>query len=160
VALRVREPVQPDLIRRRLPLVNRTFQYARAARETFFAILSRKGEVGPVLRLMHNLGFLGRYLPEFGALDCLVQHEFYHRYTADEHTLVCIDKLDATLFADSEKLRGYRQIFQKIEALHEACPNNSGDWYFSGDYPTPGGNKIVNKAFMNYMEKSENRAYA
>jgi len=104
-----------DLIRRRLPLVNRTFQYARAARETFFAILSRKGEVGPILRLMHNLGFLGRYLPEFGALDCLVQHEFYHRYTADEHTLVCIEKLDALLFADSEKLCGYRQIFQKIE---------------------------------------------
>ncbi|MEI6493516.1 MAG: [protein-PII] uridylyltransferase [Verrucomicrobiota bacterium] len=104
-----------DLVRRRLPLVNRTFQYARAARETFFAILSRKGEVGPVLRLMHNLGFLGRYMPEFGALDCLVQHEFYHRYTADEHTLVCIEKLDAMLFADSEKLSGYRKIFQKIE---------------------------------------------
>ncbi len=108
-------PELSDLIRRRLPLVNRTFQYARAARETFFAILSRKGEVGPVLRLMHNLGFLGRYMPEFGALDCLVQHEFYHRYTADEHTLVCIEKLDAMLFADSEKLSGYRKIFQKIE---------------------------------------------
>ena len=104
-----------DLVRRRLPLVNRTFQYARAARETFFAILSRKGEVGPVLRLMHNLGFLGRYMPEFGALDCLVQHEFYHRYTADEHTLVCIDKLDSMLFEDSEKLSGYRKIFQKLE---------------------------------------------
>lgn len=104
-----------DLVRRRLPLVNRTFQYARAARETFFAILSRKGEVGPILRLMHNLGFLGRYMPEFGALDCLVQHEFYHRYTADEHTLVCIEKLDAMLFADSEKLSGYRKLFQKIE---------------------------------------------
>lgn len=104
-----------DLIRRRLPLVNRTFQYARAARETFLAILSRKGEVGPVLRRMHNLGFLGRYMPEFGALDCLVQHEFYHRYTADEHTLVCIEKLDAMLFEDSEKLGGYRKIFQKIE---------------------------------------------
>jgi len=104
-----------DLVRRRLPLVNRTFQYARAARETFFAILSRKGEVGPVLRLMHNLGFLGRYMPEFGALDCLVQHEFYHRYTADEHTLVCIDKLDAMLFENSEKLGGYRNIFQKLE---------------------------------------------
>lgn len=108
-------PELSDLIRRRLPLVNRTFQYARSARETFLAILSRKGEVGPVLRLMHNLGFLGRYMPEFGALDCLVQHEFYHRYTADEHTLVCIEKLDATLFADSDRLRGYRQIFQKLE---------------------------------------------
>ena len=104
-----------DLIQRRLPLVNRTFQYSRAARETFFAILSRKGEVGPVLRLMHNLGFLGRYMPEFGALDCLVQHEFYHRYTADEHTLVCLGKLDAMLFENSEKLGGYRELFQKIE---------------------------------------------
>ncbi len=108
-------PELSDLIRRRLPMVNRTFQYARAARETFFAILSRKGEVGPVLRLMHNLGFLGRYLPEFGALDCLVQHEFYHRYTADEHTLVCIEKLDGTLFSNEDRLKGYRQIFQKLE---------------------------------------------
>jgi len=108
-------PELSDLVRRRLPLVNRTFQYASAARETLFAILSRKGEVGPVLRLMHNLGFLGRYMPEFGSLDCLVQHEFYHRYTADEHTLVCIEKLDGMLFADSERLSGYRKIFQKLE---------------------------------------------
>lgn len=104
-----------DLIQRRLSLVNRTFQYARAARETFFAILSHKGKVGPVLRLMHNLGFLERYIPEFGALNCLVQHEFYHRYTADEHTLVCIEKLDSILFAREDKFHGYRQIFQSIE---------------------------------------------
>ena len=104
-----------DLVRRRIPLVDRTFQYARAVRETFFAILSHKGEVGRILRLMHNLGFLGRYIPEFGALDCLVQHEFYHRYTADEHTLVCIEKLDSILFSDKEKLSGYRLLFQKFE---------------------------------------------
>ena len=104
-----------DLIRANLARVNRTFQYSKSARETFFAILSHKGAVAPVLRRMHDLGFLGRYMPEFGALDCLVQHEFYHRYTVDEHTLVCIEKLDEILFAKSEKLRGYREIFQKIE---------------------------------------------
>jgi len=109
------DPELSDLIRRRLQLVDRTFQYSRSARETFLAILSRKGEVGLVLRRMHDLGFLGRYLPEFGALDCLVQHEFYHRYTADEHTLVCVEKLDGTLFSDEDRLKGYRQIFQKLE---------------------------------------------
>ena len=51
-------------------------------------------------------------------------------------------------------------IFQSIEDLHKSCPNNLGDWYFTGNYPTPGGNKVVNKAFMNYMEgKKEYRGY-
>ena len=46
-------------------------------------------------------------------------------------------------------------VYQSIEGLHDACPNHSGDWYFSGDYPTPGGNKLVNKAFINYYEGKE-----
>ena len=50
-------------------------------------------------------------------------------------------------------------VFQSIENLHKACPNNLGDWYFSGEYPTPGGNKVVNKAFINYYEGSSSRAY-
>ncbi len=50
-------------------------------------------------------------------------------------------------------------IFQSLEDLHRACPNHKGDWYFSGDYPTPGGNKMVNKAFLNYMEGKNVRAY-
>ncbi len=108
-------PELSDLIGRRLHLIDRTFEYAVAARETFMAILSRKGEVGRILRLMHDLGVLGRYMPEFGELDCLVQHEFFHRYTADEHTLVCIEKLDAVLFSEQKKIHGYRQIFQKLE---------------------------------------------
>jgi amidophosphoribosyltransferase len=50
-------------------------------------------------------------------------------------------------------------IFQTIESLHRACPTNTGDWYFTGDYPTPGGNKVVNKAFINYMEGKNVRGY-
>ncbi len=50
-------------------------------------------------------------------------------------------------------------IYQTIEGLHQACPNTTGDWYFSGDYPTPGGNRVVNRAFMNFMENKNVRAY-
>jgi amidophosphoribosyltransferase len=50
-------------------------------------------------------------------------------------------------------------IYQTIETLHEACPNNKGDWYFTGNYPTPGGNRVCNKAFMNFMEGKDVRGY-
>jgi len=50
-------------------------------------------------------------------------------------------------------------IYQTIEDLHEACPNHTGDWYFTGNYPTPGGNKVVNKSFINYCEGKNERAY-
>lgn len=50
-------------------------------------------------------------------------------------------------------------IYQTVEDLHKACPNHLGDWYFTGDYPTPGGNKVVNRAFMNYVEGKNERAY-
>jgi amidophosphoribosyltransferase len=50
-------------------------------------------------------------------------------------------------------------IFQTIESLHIACPTNNGDWYFTGNYPTPGGNRVVNKAFINYMEGKNVRGY-
>ncbi|MCB9182369.1 MAG: class II glutamine amidotransferase [Flavobacteriales bacterium] len=52
-----------------------------------------------------------------------------------------------------------RIVFQSIEGLHAACPGHSGDWYFTGDYPTPGGNRVVNRAFINYMEGKNVRAY-
>lgn len=50
-------------------------------------------------------------------------------------------------------------VFQDIEGLHIACPNNKGDWYFSGNYPTPGGNRVVNNAYINYIEGKDKRAY-
>jgi len=108
-------PELADLLSRSLGQVTRTYQYARGPRDIFKAILSRKGEVGRILRMMHRVDFLGRYIPEFGQLTCLVQHEFLHRYTADEHTLVCIDKLDALATTDDPKLIAYRRIFEQLD---------------------------------------------
>jgi amidophosphoribosyltransferase len=50
-------------------------------------------------------------------------------------------------------------IYQTVDKLHQACPNDLGDWYFTGDYPTPGGNKVVNLSFINYIEGKNIRAY-
>lgn len=108
-------PELEDLLTRSLKQVTRTYQYAKAPREIFMTILSRKGEVGRALRLMHRVDFLGRYIPEFGQLTCLVQHEFFHRYTADEHTLLCIDKLDALVRTNDSKLIAYRKLFESLE---------------------------------------------
>jgi [protein-PII] uridylyltransferase len=108
-------PELEDLLSRSLGQVTRTYQYARGPRAIFKDILSQKGRVGRILRMMHRVDFLGRYIPEFGQLTCLVQHEFLHRYTADEHTLVCIDKLDALAHTNDPKLIAYRKIFEQLE---------------------------------------------
>jgi [protein-PII] uridylyltransferase len=108
-------PELADLLSRSLRHVTRTYQYARRPREIFKSILSQKGRVGRILRMMHRGDFLGRYIPEFGQLTCLVQHEFLHRYTADEHTLVCIDKLDALARTNDPELIAYRDIFEQLE---------------------------------------------
>ncbi|MES2810286.1 MAG: amidophosphoribosyltransferase, partial [Bacteroidota bacterium] len=50
-------------------------------------------------------------------------------------------------------------LYQTLDNLHKACPDHTGDWYFSGDFPTPGGNKVVNRAFVNWMEGKNQRAY-
>lgn len=94
--------------------IDRTFRYDKANRETFQAILERKGDVARTLRQMHRIGFIGRYMPEFGALDCLVQHEFFHRYTADEHTLRCIDQLDKLVDESDPKVEIFRRLFHEI----------------------------------------------
>jgi amidophosphoribosyltransferase len=68
------------------------------------------------------------------------------------------DKI-AQLITPSDITFPVQVIFQTIESLHEACPTNTGDWYFTGNYPTPGGNRVVNKAFLNFMEGKNIRGY-
>ncbi len=68
------------------------------------------------------------------------------------------DKITELLSSHLEK-RDVKIIYQSIENLHRACPNSTGDWYFTGNYPTPGGNRVVNTAFVNFLEGNKKRAY-
>ena len=68
------------------------------------------------------------------------------------------DKI-AEMLSSPEINADVKIIFQTVEDLHKACPKNLGDWYFTGDYPTPGGNRVVNKAFINFYEGNDARAY-
>jgi amidophosphoribosyltransferase len=83
-----------------------------------------------------------------------VARRVYKPFTTEEIS----DKI-ARLITPPEITTPVQVIYQTIESLHKACPTNTGDWYFTGNYPTPGGNRVVNKAFMNYMEGKNVRGY-
>ncbi len=70
-----------------------------------------------------------------------------------------VEKKIADILRPADLKAGLQVIYQNLEGLHAACPDHRGDWYFSGDYPTPGGNRVVNRSFINFMEKSDARAY-
>jgi len=78
----------------------------------------------------------------------------YDPFTADEISLQI-----ARMLKLPEINAELEILYQSIEGLHEACPGHLGDWYFTGDYPTPGGNRVVNQSFINYIEKKDIRAY-
>ena len=80
--------------------------------------------------------------------------EIYKPFTADD-----ISKKISELLTPEGTKAQVEIIYQSISDLHDSCPNHLGDWYFTGDYPTPGGTKVVNKSFINYMEGNNNRAY-
>src|SRR6056300_1582018 len=80
--------------------------------------------------------------------------DFYAPFTADQ-----ISKKISELLTSEEINAEVEIVFQSIENLHKACPEHLGDWYFTGDYPTPGGNRVVNRAFVNFYEGKSERAY-
>ncbi len=83
-----------------------------------------------------------------------IVRKIYEPFTADE-----ISQKIAQIIKPEELTCDLEVIYQTIEGLHSACPNHTGDWYFTGNYPTPGGNKVANKAFINYIEGKNERAY-
>ncbi len=103
-----------QLIKESLPLMAGISASADAGM-AFRAILSESGAVHPVLSRMHELGVLGAYIPEFDALTCLVQHEYYHRYTADIHTLNAIRELDHIFTEAEPNTLKYRAVLHEVE---------------------------------------------
>jgi [protein-PII] uridylyltransferase len=143
-------PDLAQLIRHDLRLINRSVLYDEHVRESFLEILNARGNVAPTLRSMHEVGLLGKYLPEFGRLTCLVQHEFYHQYTADEHTLMCLAELDRVWESKEPQRSAYADAFRNVERpfilylallLHDA-----GKATHSGNHSEDSGRLAMNVA--------------
>jgi [protein-PII] uridylyltransferase len=112
-----------EAIQSSLPVINRSFRSSADASISFLKILRAKGRVASGLRLMHELDFLGKFLPEFGRITCMVQHDMYHRFTVDEHSLRTIEVLDELANSRSKVLERYRNVYNEIgdpAALHLA----------------------------------------
>jgi amidophosphoribosyltransferase len=80
--------------------------------------------------------------------------EIYDPFTAEQ-----ISAKISSMLRNSEIKANIEVVYQSIEGLHEACPDHTGDWYFTGNYPTPGGNRVVNQSYINYIEGRNERAY-
>jgi len=98
-----------------LDLIDDQFRSSETVRDLFFAILRNWGRVATTLRLMHELGVLGRYLPEFGGLTCLVQFDVYHRYTADQHSLLAVENLEGLAAGGSAESEGLATLVAELE---------------------------------------------
>lgn len=115
---RLSAKLSPDLrslIRNRLSLIDSTLINSTSANVTFRSILQEIGNVSPTLCEMHELGVLGRFIPEFGRLTCKVQHDLYHRFTADVHVLHCITVLDEVFQGKRPDAKQYLNAIRKNE---------------------------------------------
>lgn len=93
-----------------------------------------------------------QYLPKEEIVNYV--KEIYRSFTPEQ-----ISRKIADLLKPEDCKAEIDIVYQSVENLHKACPNDTGDWYFTGDYPTPGGNKVVNTSFINFVEGFEGRAY-
>jgi [protein-PII] uridylyltransferase len=98
-----------------LDLVDDGFRRAPAVRDLFLDMCRSWGRVALTLSEMHELGLLGAYLPEFGALTCLVQYDVYHRFSADQHSLLAVEHLEALAPGQSAKSEGAAQVFSEVD---------------------------------------------
>jgi [protein-PII] uridylyltransferase len=99
-----------DAVRGHLELIDETFRRSNRALGFFLAILRSPAGVAGTLRQMHQLGLLTAYIPEFARINCLVQFDYYHRYTVDEHTFVLLDHLEALRTTEDPRLQEFRRI--------------------------------------------------
>lgn len=115
---RLSAKLSPDLrslVRNRLSLIDSALINSTSANVAFRSILQEIGNVSPTLCEMHELGVLGRFVPEFGRLTCKVQHDLYHRFTADIHVLHCITTLDEIFQGKKKTSKHYLQALRKNE---------------------------------------------
>lgn len=108
-------PSLRSLVRNRLSLIDAGLINSTSANVTFRSILQEVGNVAPTLIEMHDLGVLGRFVPEFGRLTCKVQHDLYHRFTADIHVLRCIEILDQVFQGTRNGSAPYLEALRKNE---------------------------------------------
>lgn len=108
-------PSLRSLVRNRLSLIDAGLINSPSANVTFRSILQEVGNVAPTLMEMHDLGVLGRFVPEFGRLTCKVQHDLYHRFTADVHVLRCIEILDQIFQGKRSGSQHYLDALRKNE---------------------------------------------
>lgn len=114
--------------------------------------LLKERNMAPLIDEIYKKCKLQEHLPDHEVQNFV--KEIYAPFTTEEIS----EKISEMLRPESVQAE-VKIIYQTIENLHISCPDNLGDWYFSGDYPTPGGNRVVNRAFMNFYEGKDARAY-
>ncbi|HTI73061.1 MAG TPA: [protein-PII] uridylyltransferase [Candidatus Limnocylindria bacterium] len=143
-------PDLAQLLRQQIGLVDRAFVADPHHHATFLEILNQRGNVAPFVRAMHEVGLLGKFLPEFAKLTNLVQHEYYHQYAVDEHTLHCVAKLDEVWRNTGKPYSNYTDLFRSLDRpfvlylallLHDA-----GKAYDSGRHEVVGAELAMKAA--------------